>query len=111
VNATQGLVGVTMTPREDGVEVRARISVLGMSVTATAVSSLSLKGRFIVVTARSLRALGQSSPAILNALTGRLDLRVPVGTLPYGLQLSGLHATSAGVVLDAKSGPTVLRAG
>jgi hypothetical protein len=106
-----GLVGVTITPLADGVEVTGRLSVLGMGVRATAVSSVSLKGRYIVVTARSLRVLGQSSPAVLNALGGRLDLRVPVGSLPYGLQLTGLRATGAGVELEARTGPTVLRAG
>lgn len=106
-----GLVGVTITPLANGVQVTGRLSVLGMSVRATAISRVSLVGRSIVVTARSLKVLGQTSPAILNALAGRLDLRVPVGTLPYDLQLTGLHATTAGVLLDAESGPTVLRAG
>lgn len=106
-----GLVGLTITPAGTLVHVTARITVLGQHFTATAVSSVALKGTSIVVTARSLRALGQSSPAILNALTGRLDLRVPVGTLPYGLRLTGLQVAPEGLLLQARSGPTVLTAG
>jgi hypothetical protein len=103
-----GLAGVTITPAEGGVQVTARITVLGQSVRATADSALSLRGDRIAVTARSLRVLGQSSPALVNALAGRLDLLVPVGTLPYGLHLTGLEATPEGVRLTARSGPTVL---
>jgi len=103
-----GLTGVTITPIEDGVQVTARLTVLGQSVRASADSRLSLRGDRIAVTARSLRVLGQSSPALVNALAGRLDLLVPVGTLPYGLHLTGLDATPQGVRLTARSGPTVL---
>jgi hypothetical protein len=104
-----GLAGVTITPAENGVTVTARITVLGQSVRASADSALSLRGDRIAVTARSLRVLGQSSPALVNALAGRLDLLVPVGTLPYGLHLTALEATPEGVRLTARSGPTVLR--
>lgn len=103
-----GLAGVTITPSGDGVQVTARLTVLGQTVRATADSRLSLRGDRIAVTARSLRVLGQSSPALVNALAGRLDLLVPVGTLPYGLHLTALEATPAGVRLTARSGPTVL---
>lgn len=102
------LVGMTIRPAAGGVEVTARLTVLGRSVQATAMSSLSLRGGRIAVTARSLTVLGQSTPALVNALAGRLDLLVPVGTLPYGLHLTGVDATAAGVLLSARSGPTVL---
>jgi hypothetical protein len=103
-----GLTGVTITPAEGGVQVTARITVLGQTVRATADSRVSLRGGRIAVTARSVRVLGQSSPALVNALAGRLDLLVPVGTLPYGLRLTSLSATPDGVRLTARSGPTVL---
>jgi len=108
---SSGLVGVTITATDGEVKVTGRITVRGRSVTATALSRVALRGRNIAVTARSIRVLGQSSPALLNALTGRLDLLVPVGTLPYGLSLTGLSVTQEGLLLQANSGPTVLRAG
>jgi hypothetical protein len=102
------VVGLTIEPAEGGVRVTGRVTVLGQSVRATALSRLSLRGDRIAVTARSLTVLGQSTPAVVNALAGVLDLLVPVGTLPYGLHLTDLRATAEGVLLTARSGPTVL---
>lgn len=107
---SSGLVGVTITPVDGEVHVTGRVTVLGRSVTVTATSSVALRGRSIAVTARSLRVLGQTSPALLNALAGRLDLLVPVGTLPYDLRLTGLSVTQEGLLLQARSGRTVLKA-
>ena len=39
-----------------------------------------------------------------------LDLRVPVGRLPYGLKLTGLTTDDHGVLITAKAGVTVLTA-
>jgi hypothetical protein len=91
------------------VKVTGRITVLGQSVTASTESTVRLDGRNLVVTARKVSVLGQSSSTVNSALAGRLDLRVPIGTLPYDLALTGVHVTDAGVVLDARSGATVLR--
>lgn len=103
------LAGVTVTPAGAGVKVTARLTVLGQSVTASTESTVRLDGRSIVITARKVTVLGQSSGLLNSALAGRLDLRVPIGTLPYGLALTGVHATGEGLVLDARSGPTVIR--
>jgi len=77
---------------------------------ASALSRVSLRNGRIAVTARSVRVLGQTTPGLVNALAGVLDLLVPVGRLPYGLTLTGLDVTPQGVVLRAESGPTVLSA-
>jgi hypothetical protein len=103
------IAGLSVQPVGDRVKVTGRITVLGQTVTASTESTVRLDGRSIVVTAQKLSVLGQSSAALNSALAGRLDLRVPVGTLPYGLELVGVHATSDGLVLDARSGATVLR--
>lgn len=111
------LVGATIEPfarggelEHVGVRVRGRVTVLGQTVMASTVSHVRLEGREIVVTATSVVVQGQSSPAVIKAIAGLLDLRVPVGTLPYGLMLTGVQPTAAGLLLSAKSGPTVLRA-
>lgn len=106
-----GLVGMTLEPLDGQVRVTARVRVLGQTVTASSVSRVSLKGSTLVVTARTVKVLGQSTPAVLNALTGLLDLRVPIGRLPYGLTLTGVHVSREGVVLDAAAHDTVLTAG
>ena len=103
------VVGLTIQPEGALVRVTGRVTVLGMTVRVSALSQVTLKGTRIAVTARSVKVLGQSTPAVLGALTGALDLLVPVGTLPYDLKLTRLKVTSNGVLLTARSGPTVLR--
>lgn len=110
VLARSKLAGASLEPVAGGVRVTARVTVLGQTVTASTISSVRLDGRDIVVTAKSVAIQGQSSPALDHAIAGRLDLRVAVGTLPYGLALTGVRVTPAGLVLSARSGPTVLRA-
>ena len=105
-----GVVGMTIEPEGTDVRVTGRVTVLGQTVRASALSRVSLRGGRIAVTARSLRVLGQTSPALVNALAGVLDLVVPVGRLPYDLRLVGLEVTPEGVLLHARSGPTVLSA-
>lgn len=104
------LAGISVTPAGSGVHVTGRLTVLGQTFQASTESTVRLDGRSIVITARKLTVLGQSSALVNSALAGRLDLRVPVGTLPYGLKLSGVHTSSEGLMLEAATGPTVLRA-
>ena len=105
-----GVVGMTIEPEGSDVRVTGRVRVLGQTVRASALSRVSLRNGRIAVTARSVRVLGQTTPGLVNALAGVLDLLVPVGRLPYGLTLTGLDVTPQGVVLRAESGPTVLSA-
>ena len=103
-----GIVGVSMAPEGDRVRVTGRVSVLGQSVQASALSRLSLRNGRIALRATSFRVLGQSTPALVSALTGAFDVIVPVGTLPYHLELTDLRVTADGVRLVARSGPTVI---
>jgi hypothetical protein len=103
------ITGLSVQPAGSLVKVTGRFTVLGQSVTASTESTVRISGRTLVVAAQKLTVLGQSSSALNRALAGRLDLRVPIGALPYDLQLTGVHATDGGVVLDARSGATVLR--
>jgi hypothetical protein len=104
------VVGLTIVPEGDALRVTGRVTMLGQTVQVSALSSVSLKRGRIAVTARSLRVLGQSTPGLVNALAGALDLLVPVGALPYDLKLTSLHVTAGGLQLEARSGPTVLTA-
>jgi hypothetical protein len=108
--ARSGLAGVTITPQGDLVRVTGRVTVLGRTVRATALSRVALRGTRIAVTASSLQVLGESTPRLVDLLAGALDLLVPVGRLPYDLRLTGLRVTPGGIRLAARSGPTVLRA-
>jgi hypothetical protein len=105
-----GIVGLRITPEGDKVRVTGRVSVLGQGVQASALSRVSLRNGRIALRATSLKVLGQSSPALVNALAGALDVLVPVGTLPYGLKLTDLQVRPDGLRLVARSGPTTLTA-
>jgi hypothetical protein len=103
-----GITGLRVEPQGNRLAVTGRITMLGQTVTATAVSSVRLSGQSLVVTAESVKALGPAPAALDRAIDGLLDFRVPIGTLPYGLELTSLRVTSSGIVLVASSGPTVL---
>ena len=105
------VVGLTIVPEGDLVRVTGRVTVLRQTVQVSALSSVSLRTGRIAVTARSVRVLGQSTPGLVNALAGALDLLVPIGDLPFDLHLTGLRVTPEGLLLTARSGPTVLTAG
>jgi hypothetical protein len=82
--------------------------VLGQNLSASAVSKVSLDGNDLVLTPQSVSAAGQSSNLVGDAIRGAFGVRVPIGRLPYGLKLTGVRATPGGVVVSARSGPTVL---
>ena len=104
------IAGLSMEPSDGGVRVTGRVTVLGQTVSASTVSTVRVERRDIVITAQSVAVQGQSSPTLNRAIAGLLDLRVGIGSLPYGLELDGVRVTSAGLVLSAHSGATVLRA-
>ena len=108
--AAQGS-GFTVTPAGNGlVRVTGRVTVLGRSVAAAAVSSVRLDGRAVVLTAQRIEVGGVAASAGMAAAIGaRLDVRVPIPALPYGLLLTGLTAGPDAVLLTARSGPTLLR--
>lgn len=109
--AAAGSRQVSLAPGRDGqVRVTGRVQVLGRTLSATALSRLRLDGRSLVVTAQSYEVGSSLADEVLTrALGGRLDLRVQLGTLPYGLKVTGVSAGPDGVVLTASAGRTVLR--
>lgn len=100
---------LTVAAAGDRLRVTGSVSVLGQTMTASALSTVRVDGGAIVVTAASysVGAAG-ASEAISRALGGRFDLRIPVTGLPYGLQVSGVSVTPTGVEVDATAGATVL---
>ncbi|MCW2543166.1 MAG: uncharacterized protein JWM40_718 [Frankiales bacterium] len=91
------------------VDVTARLSALGGEFTVTSRSRVTLDMGAILLTPQSVTVEGGSNSAVESALRDRLALRLPVGTLPYGLRLTGLRVTKDGIVLTARSGATVLQ--
>ncbi len=100
---------LTVSRSGDRVAVTGSVVVLGRSLSVTALSSVRLAGRSIVIRAEQLRVGAESaSAAVTAAVGGKLDLRVPVGRLPYGLVVTGLQVGAEGVALSAAAKNTVL---
>ena len=98
-------------PDGERVRVTGAVDVLGQTLSAVAISRVELVEGDIVVTAESFEVGNQAADRLVTrALRGRLDLRVPVGSLPYGLGLSGLDVEPNGVVVRAAAVDTVLAA-
>lgn len=102
---------LALAPAGDRVRVTGSVRVLGQTVSVTAVSRLEVTEGELVVTAESYEVGNAAADALLTrALGGRLDLRIPVTGLPYGLQVTGVEVQPDGVVVLARGGATVLSA-
>ncbi len=102
---------LTVSAAGDRVRVRGEVEVLGRRVGASAVSSVVLDGDDVVVTAEAFEVGNDVADAVLTrALRGRLDLRVPVRDLPYGLVVESVTTGPDGVVVRTSAADTVLRA-
>lgn len=100
---------LTVAREGAGVAVTGSVVVLGRRLTATAISTVRLDRGDIVVRAQQFRVGAEvADDALTAALGDRLDLRVKVGALPYGLELESLAAEADGIALAAAGGPTVL---
>jgi hypothetical protein len=100
---------LTVAPAGDRVRVTGSAQVLGRTVTATAVSRIEVVDGALLVTAESYTVGDAAADDLLTrALGGRLDLRIPVTGLPYGLQLTAVDVRDDGVSVRAHAGATVL---
>jgi hypothetical protein len=104
-----GLLSATITPKGDGVEVVGKIKIQGMTLSGKATSTVRLSGSRLLVTAKSVSILGAHNALFDRLVAGLLDFDVPIAALPYGLKLTGASAQPSGVVINAATGPTVLR--
>ena len=106
-----GAADVTVEPVGDRVRVTGRVEVLGRTLMAATLSRVELDGSDVVVTAESFDVGNQTLSAVLTrALTGKLDLRLPIEGLPYGLEPIALEVTPGGILVDASAADTVLTA-
>lgn len=100
---------LTVAPEGDRLRVRGEVEVLGRTLMASALSTVALEGDTVVVRAQSFDVAGGAVDAVLTrALGDRLDLRVPVRDLPYGLVLRDVSVQPEGVVVGASASDTVL---
>ena len=102
---------LTLSAEGDRLRVRGSVRVAGQTFAAEAVSQLALDGEVLVIKAEQVR-VGDArvDRAIERALQGRLDLRVPLSGLPYGLSVTDVDVAPDGIRLTAAARDTVLRA-
>ena len=102
---------LTLSAEGDALRVRGSVRVAGQTFAAEALSQITLDGDVLVITAEQVRVGDQRvDRAIERALQGRLDFRVPVSGLPYGLSLTGVAVEPDGIRLTAAARDTVLTA-
>ena len=102
------LPGLSITQEGSGVRLRGPVSVLGRTVQASAPATARLQGTTLLVLPGSVEVQGPSTPALRAEAAKALTLRLRLGTLPFGLRLSDLRTTAAGLTVAARVGPTVL---
>lgn len=100
---------LTLAPAGDRVRVTGSARVLGRTLTATAVSTVELRGDVLVITAQDYEVGDAAADrALTRALRDRFDLEVPVRDLPYGLRLTSLSVEPEGVRLLASARDAVV---
>ena len=101
---------LTVAAAGDLLRVSGSVTVLGRTVTASALSTVKLSGSSVVVTAKRFEVgHAVASKAVTLALAGRFDFVIRVGQLPYGLTMSSVAVRPEGVVAIADAKQTVLR--
>ena len=102
--------GLSVAPAGDGrVRVTGTLRLRGRDVEVAAVSRAELDGGSVFLTPERFETGLELADDVLTRLLGdRLDVRVPVQELPYGLQVTGLRVVDEGVVLEAVSDGAVL---
>lgn len=93
------------------VRVTGSVQVLDRTLTASAVSLPTLSDNTLVVTAERFEVGNAAADALLSrALGNRLDFRVELAALPYGLTLRSLQVGPGGVAVLARATDAVLAA-
>lgn len=100
---------LAFAPAGDRVRVTGSLDVLGQMLSATAVSRVEVVEGDLLVTAEDYEVGNAAADRLVTrALGDRLDLRIAVSGLPYGLQVSGVTVQPDGVAVLASAGGTVL---
>ncbi len=100
---------LTLSAAGDLLRVTGSVTVLGRTLSASALSSLSVSGGDVRVTAQRFEVGARPADAVLTAALGkRLDFAVRVGKLPYGLALTSATAVPSGIEATAVARNTTL---
>lgn len=95
---------ITITPVDGGLTVTGRIAVAGRTVSASGTYQVSMSGKNLVFDPIVSTLLVDGAPvpaATLPAVTAALAVQVDTGVLPFGLGVTSVHVTPAGLRVDA----------
>lgn len=100
---------LTFAPAGNEVRVTGSVRVLGRTLSAAALSTVALDGGSVSVVGRSFRTGNGVADAVLTAgLRDKLDLRVDVSRLPYGLAVRSVAVEPNGIAILAGARDAVL---
>ena len=103
------VVDLKVEPEGDRLRLRGSVEVLGQEVAGSARSRITAQDGAVVVTAERVDVGNEVANDLLSrALEGRFDLRVPIGGLPYGLEVEGVTVQPDGLSVTARATDTVL---
>jgi hypothetical protein len=104
--------GLALTESDGQLHVSANLTVPDLDVSAAVSGSAApriVDGR-LVLAVTGLSVAGLTLPAaVLSQLSALLAVPIPIPTLPYGLQVTSLTATPAGLVVDGRATKLVIQ--
>jgi hypothetical protein len=105
-----GVPGLTIQPGDGGLKLSGQFSVLGQSISASAVAKVTIGANgVLVVTASDPQVTGANAPAgLITALIDQLSFRVDPRRLPLGLRITGVDAGSDALTVHASGHNVVL---
>lgn len=107
--------GLTLVERDGKLAVTAPLDVLGQRVTVRGTADLTIDDnqvaiRFAELTADGLPA-NPTAQALVNAYAQQISVRVPLPTLPYGLEIQEVRALPEGLAVTASAQDVPLNSG
>jgi hypothetical protein len=99
------LQGGALNIKDDGVEVRVRLPLLGQTVDALVTGELGARDGGVAFTPEEIRLGGQGrlDPATEDLLSDRFTFRVPLPELPAGVRLERVDTRPGTVVLSGRA--------
>lgn len=109
IAARSKLRSIVVTPAGQQLIITGKLIIAGKSWSVQTASRVLLDGARLLISPESVHVEPAPTKAVLSAVLPLIQLRIEVGTLPYGLRLSAVKVAAEGVILSAKAGPTVLQ--
>ncbi|GAA4727186.1 DUF2993 domain-containing protein [Modestobacter marinus] len=99
-----------LAPDGDRLRIERTLDLAGLMVPVTALGTVTLDGRDLVVDVDDASAAGVDVPGfVLDRAVDVLDFRYPVPELPFGLELTGVDPQDDGVHVRVRATDTVLQ--